>query len=209
MRLPLCLALAFAAAPAAVAALPPGTWTNAEDQYFRGEKNDVLPFVALRVEDGPAGRRWQRVDAYGAPLSAWAAGDPPATLRPDGEAETSTGTTLTLMRLARPFRCWVSVKREGEKPGGGEDWSFHRDLMLHDQGGRIAVAAEGARAPGVVIRMRNVVWPAPSPNRPSLVLYVHQPDEPDRAVAYSWADPGARLVGLNLRWMQASCTLAA
>jgi hypothetical protein len=209
MRPLLLLALALGAAPAAAATLPPGTWTNAEDQYFRAEKKEALPFVAFRVEAGPEGPRWQQVDAFGAPLSAWAAGEPPATLRPDGEADAQAGNTTTRLRLARPFRCWVSVKREGARPDGGEDWSFHRDLALHDQGGRAAVAAEGERAPGVVIRMRNVVWPAPSPNRPSLVLYVHRPDEPDRALSYSWADPGARLVGINLRWMQASCTLAA
>jgi hypothetical protein len=54
--------------------------------------------------------------------------------------------------------------------------------------------------------MRNVVW-AQGPNRPSVVLYVHTPDDPDRAAAYSWADPDAKRIGINLRWMQASCTI--
>ena len=55
--------------------------------------------------------------------------------------------------------------------------------------------------------MRNVRWPYGN-NRPSLVLYAYRPDK-DRAVSYAWADPSAQRIGINLRWMQASCTLAA
>jgi len=58
----------------------------------------------------------------------------------------------------------------------------------------------------VGIKMRNVRWPYGN-NRPSLVLYAYRPDE-DRAVSYAWADPSAQRIGINLRWMQASCTLA-
>ena len=57
----------------------------------------------------------------------------------------------------------------------------------------------------VGIKMRNVIWPSGS-NRPSLVLYAYRPEE-DRAVSYAWADPSAERIGINLRWMQASCTL--
>jgi hypothetical protein len=104
----------------------------------------------------------------------------------------------------RPFTCWVSVRRHADRANGEADWSFDRNLAIHDQGGRVLVQPEGA--PPVVIRMRNVVWPPPSTNRPSLVLYVHRPESPDRAESYSWADPDARMVGINLRWVQASCT---
>jgi hypothetical protein len=110
------------------------------------------------------------------------------------------------MTRARPFTCWVSVRRYADRDNGEADWSFDRGLAIHDQGGRVLVQPEGA--PPVVIRMRNVVWPPPSANRPSLVLYVHRPESPDRAESYSWADPDARMVGINLRWVQASCSRA-
>ena len=42
-------------------------------------------------------------------------------------------------------------------------------------------------------------------NNPSLVLYIHRPDQPDHAVSYSWADPKADRIGINLRWVQANC----
>ena len=207
MRIALLLAV-LVPAPLAAQDLPAGVWSNAEDQYFRGEAGAPIAFLSLRVESHPGGTRWQRIDAFGTQLSPWVSGAPPA--RPFGaEAEMESEGKTTRLRRARPFRCWVSVKRNRPRADGRDDWSFHRDLVLHDQGGRAAVSAEDDNAPGVVLRMRNVVWPEPSPNRPSLVLYVHSPDEPDKALSYSWADPGARMLGINLRWMQASCTLAA
>ena len=81
---------------------------------------------------------------------------------------------------------------------------FAANLVTHDAGGRVVSAVAGA--PAVELRLRNVVWPPPSQNRPSLVLYVHTPDQPNRAVSYSWADPAAKLIGINLRWVQGSCT---
>ena len=113
----------------------------------------------------------------------------------------ASGQAVELQR-ARPFDCWVSMKKAAKKADGSEDWSFDR-VKLHDAGGRAAVTVDGQTAS---LRMRNVAWPS-GPNRPSLVLYVHK-DDPDHAVSYSWADPEAKRVGLNLRWMQASCTLS-
>ncbi|MFM7404392.1 MAG: hypothetical protein ACKO1N_09980 [Erythrobacter sp.] len=68
----------------------------------------------------------------------------------------------------------------------------------------MAILGKG-EAPDVSIRLRNVTWARGSRNKPSLVLYVHK-DDPERAESYSWASPDASLVGINLRWMQGSCT---
>lgn len=113
----------------------------------------------------------------------------------------------SLLRRARPFTCWLTVKREAPKPDGSEDWLFQPNMRTHDQGGRLRLGGGDSGAPEAIIRIRNVVWPEPTRNRPSLVLYVFTPDDTNRAVAYGWADPGAVRVGINQRWMQASCTL--
>ncbi|MDM7957505.1 hypothetical protein [Blastomonas sp.] len=141
------------------------------------------------------------------PLRIDAAG---MTLRlPDGRE--------TMLRRARPFVCWLTVKRDAPKTDGpksdgpksddNEDWLFEPNMLTHDQGGRLRLGGGDTGAPEAIIRIRNVVWPQPTRNRPSLVLYVFTPDDTDRAVAYGWADPGAVRVGINQRWMQASCTL--
>ena len=104
-------------------------------------------------------------------------------------------------RKARRFECWMTaMQRDGE-------WTFRRGLEIHDQGGMVWLETEEETPQQVGIKMRNVRWPYGN-NRPSLVLYAYRPDE-DRAVSYAWADPSAQRIGINLRWMQASCTLAA
>ena len=104
-------------------------------------------------------------------------------------------------RKARRFECWMTaMRRDGE-------WTFRRGLEVHDQGGMVWLETEEEAPQQVGIKMRNVRWPYGN-NRPSLVLYAYRPDE-DRAVSYAWADPSAQRIGINLRWMQASCTLAA
>lgn len=79
------------------------------------------------------------------------------------------GEPLTLRR-ARRFDCWIAVRKPGPGEDGGEDWHFERGLALHDQGGRARSGGGDTGAPETIIRLRNVVWPPPSRNRPSLVL---------------------------------------
>jgi hypothetical protein len=184
----------------------PGIYTNEEQVYFEREAGRTPPaWVGIRVERQGNQVVAQPIDAFGA-VSGTAMPSPPVFDQGEDRSSFSTsigGSTVRLNR-ARPFTCWVSVRRHADRANGEADWSFDRNLSLHDQGGRLLVQPEGG--PPVVVRMRNVVWPPPSTNRPSLVLYVHRPESPDRAESYSWADPDARMVGINLRWMQASCS---
>ncbi|SIN59733.1 hypothetical protein SAMN02745824_0269 [Parasphingorhabdus marina DSM 22363] len=115
--------------------------------------------------------------------------------------------TQTVLNRARDVECWAAVPKKAKKPDGSTDWLFVQKLNLHDQGGRVSVGGGESGAEEIILRMRAVHWPPPSTNRPSMVLYVHKPDNPERAVSYSWADINASRIGLNLRWMQASCTI--
>jgi hypothetical protein len=142
------------------------------------------------------------------PSSAGCAGRVvPLALDQAGIALRLANGSETTLRRARPFTCWLTVKRDRPKPDGSEDWLFQAGMKTHDQGGRLRLGGGDSGAPEAIIRIRNVVWPPPTRNRPSLVLYVFTPDDMNRAVAYGWADPGAVRVGINQRWMQASCTL--
>jgi hypothetical protein len=111
---------------------------------------------------------------------------------------------------ARPFTCWTSVLRGARHGDTGlnvpESWQFERGGWIHDQGGELVVKTDETPAREFYLRLRNVEWPYGT-NRPSLTLYVHEKGNP-RAVSYSWADEGATRVGINLRWLQASCSLA-
>lgn len=196
MTAALAIASPQTASPPAPAA---AVYTNEEDVYFAREAGKPAPpWLAVRIERG----RPVAIDAFGATIPE--APSPALTPVTEGLRATLKDGRTTLLRPARPVTCWAAVRRTTLKTDGSEDWQFRARIALHDQGGRARVGGDGA--PAAVIRMRNVVWPS-GPNRPSLVLYIHTPDDPDRAVSYAWADPGAARVGLNLRWIQASCTI--
>ena len=101
---------------------------------------------------------------------------------------------------ARLFKCWVSPQKEDGS------YAFYNDLVIHDQGGRIWVDAVEGEHPRIGLKMRNVVWPMGN-NRPSLVLYAYRGDDGDKAVSYTWTSPDGERLAMNLRWVQASCTL--
>jgi hypothetical protein len=212
----------------------PGIYTNEEDVYFSKEAGKATEYHSYRltIEDrkvnlirlGPDGRpifrpreTIQNALKYLKPLP-----DGRVELVVDGEAQ-NDGVSYNAkfgpvyLRRGRPVTCWAAILRDKPKSDGKPDWYFVRDVQLHDQGGQIWIGGapdfgEDTGAQQLMLRMRNVVWPpnkdgTPSTNRPSLVLYVHKADQPDRAESYVWADPGAARIGINLRWMQASCTI--
>ena len=113
----------------------------------------------------------------------------------------------TRLRRVRPFECWVSILRgasHGDSGIGQNNWDFRRGIKIHDQGGEAELMTDESPQRKIRLVLRDVDWPY-GRNRPSLVLYVMEGDN-DRAVSYSWGEGGAERIGINLRWMQASCT---
>lgn len=130
-------------------------------------------------------------------------------------AQTTDGEYLYGNRLELPhrlvrvraFECWVAVLRgasHGESGEGQSDWQFLRNVWLHDQGGSAILTTDEAAPRQIELRLRDVEWPARD-RRGSLTLYVHDAGD-DRATSYAWGEAGAERLGINLRWLQASCT---
>lgn len=110
-------------------------------------------------------------------------------------------------RRARPFTCWAAILRgasHGDSGEGSDDWDFKRGLTLHDQGGEALFESDEAIPRFVRLKLRDVDWPY-GERRPSLTLYVHE-GEAERATSYAWTGGGEDRIGINLRWLQASCT---
>ena len=77
-------------------------------------------------------------------------------------------------------------------------------MKLHDQGGVAELMTDEDTPRSIRLKLRDVDWPYGT-NRPSLTMYVHE-GMSDRAVSYTWTEAGAERIGINLRWIQASCT---
>ena len=103
------------------------------------------------------------------------------------------------LRRAREWSCWMAVPREG-KP---DSWFSAFNLKLLDQGGEVWVKTDEATPREIGYRLRQVQWPAGT-NQDALTLYVLKRGE--RAPGYAWASPDASRIGINLRWVQGSCS---
>jgi hypothetical protein len=206
------LAIAFFSAAAdagkKVETAEAGIYTNEEETYFDAlAKRPTAPWTSVKVERLPDYNQTTFVDAFGKPKMFAPAqtkfvkksADRVDLVFPDG--------VVTELRRARPVSCWVAIRKEKPKEDGSEDWYFARDVKLHDQGGRALVGGGDTGAQQVMIRVRNVTWDKGSTNAPVVSLYIHKPENWDKAESYSWAAPDSARVGINLRWVQTGCAI--
>ena len=138
-------------------------------------------------------RRGAQFETAGDPAACPGAGD--ALL---GEDDLWLGDAR--LKRARAWTCWMAVPREGK----ADSWFYASGLTIADQGGEAWVKTDDALPREFGYRLRQVQWPAGA-NQNALTLYVLRRGEP-KAAAYAWADPKATRIGLNLRWMQGSCS---
>jgi hypothetical protein len=205
----IALPLLIAASPQP-ATIEPGIYTNEEQVYFEKDAGRAPPpYVAFDLPAGKPAKTVALIDSFGEPTGKSIDARSIVSASGGRVVVTLSGGQTTELRRARPVTCWAAVRKEKPKADGSPDWHFAQNVKLHDQGGRAWLGKDAADARPAIIRMRYVTWAGSrsASNRPSLVLYVHTPDQPDSAVSYAWADEGAARVGINLRWMQASCTI--
>ena len=136
-------------------------------------------------------------------------------VRPGGLAAVVAGGALAnpepyrLLR-ARTFRGWVEVPEHGPyDPAVGSETAYRRaaGLLVHDQGGLAEVV--GADGRPLTVELAQLVY-----GRTLGVLKLAVYDLPasavtvdSHAVAYVWAEPSARRLGLNLRDVVTGWTL--
>lgn len=187
----------------------PGVYSNEEQVYFDKEaKRAAPPWLSLSITRDAGGLRATAVDAFGnvLPDVVDTKALSPSAVKGRISYRFANGQT-TELRLSRPVSCWVGVRKDQPKGDGSPDWHFVRGVKLHDQGGRVSVGGGDTGAQPVTLRVRNVTWDVGSTNNPALTLYIHKPENPDRAESYSWAAPDSARVGINLRWVQTGCSL--
>ena len=105
----------------------------------------------------------------------------------------------TRMMRARQWTCWMATPHDADPKTS----FFAPGLKIWDQGGEVWVKTDDATPREIGYRLRQVKWPAGT-NQDALTLYVLKRGE--RAPGYAWASPDAGRIGINLRWVQGSCS---
>ena len=126
---------------------------------------------------------------------------------------TPRGDTTSTVKLhrARQFSCYVDIPGVG----GGRDEPYTRydNLSLHDQGAETWFVDEDGRNLG--LRLFNVDWPINNVDgyftRDSLVIYVIEKleDGKTKEHGYAFTLPEANRIGINLKWLLASCFMVS
>ncbi|MBT8444703.1 MAG: hypothetical protein KJO13_08145 [Gammaproteobacteria bacterium] len=119
-------------------------------------------------------------------------------------------STLFELARARNFSCYVDI------PGvsGGRDEPFDRYPIndMHDQGALQWFESKEGRTFGLTLR--NVRWPMNNEvgafTRNSLVMYlIEKTDDGVKEIGYSWTEPRAERIGMNLKWLLVSCYMVS
>ena len=202
------------------------TRTNAEGAVINEQRwslfdDNAKQAVRMEIDDTQTGSQcsvWWTRDA--AQFSAKA--DAECTKDPDSPAALSlaqqqlwwssrqSDSTIKLHR-SRAFTCYADVPGVG----GGRDEPYTRydNLSLHDQGAETWFTDKDGRTLG--LRLFNVDWPINNYEgyftRDSLVIYVVEKFEDDttKEHGYAFTLPEANRIGINLKWLLASCFMVS
>jgi CpeT/CpcT family (DUF1001) len=103
------------------------------------------------------------------------------------------------LKRCRFYRGWMLL----EKAGFTGEYHQMRNLLWHDQGKRVRLHTEDGKATKYEVELACVVY---GKDLEVLKIAVYETGV-SKAITYSWASPGSKNIGVNLRWFQAGLTL--
>ena len=202
------------------------TRTDAEgtvisEQHWSLYDDDAKKAVRMEIDDTRAGEQcavWWTRDA--AQFSAKAdadctkdSGSPIALSLAQQQLWWSSRDSNSAVKLhrSRAFTCYADIPGVG----GGRDEPYTRydNLSLHDQGAETWFTDKDGRTLG--LRLFNVDWPINNYEgyftRDSLVIYVVEKldDGTTKEHGYAFTLPEANRIGINLKWLLASCFMVS
>lgn len=110
------------------------------------------------------------------------------------------------LQRCRFFKAWMAVRLNEPKEGEKEQYVSIRNVTLHDQGQRFRCIGEVEGKPTPTkywAELSQVVYQTGLP----VMKFAIYEEGKDKAVAYTWTNPEARQIGINMRSLQGSCTL--
>jgi len=109
---------------------------------------------------------------------------------------------LRARRVTR-YAGWAALQRRRIDPDAADDdYVLLRDLALHDEGCIIPITDAG-KPTGYAIELARLTY---QDTRTAVLKLGVISEATGETLSYSWAEPGAERIGINLRWIQAGMT---
>ncbi|MCG8419920.1 MAG: chromophore lyase CpcT/CpeT [Proteobacteria bacterium] len=102
------------------------------------------------------------------------------------------------LRRVREFSGWAAI-RKSDIGQGKDGYHLVSDLIIHDQGQRVALATPDGSELGYTIELAQLVYQRTK--TPVLKLAIYEKGS-DKSLAYAWANPDAERIGVNLGRIQ-------
>jgi len=103
-------------------------------------------------------------------------------------------------RLVRWFGGWAAINGGGPKAdANSRDWHMNRGLRIGSEGGRVALNWRDNSPSGYSLTLERLTYR--KGNVPVIKLSIVE-DASGNALVYSWANPEATAIGINLGWVQ-------
>lgn len=109
------------------------------------------------------------------------------------------------LRRVRPFKGWVAIVKDGTDRNNiqDSDYVFIPNLTLHDQGVKKRIVLPDGTVTPYSFELSQVIF---QKKTPVMKLAIYEEGN-SKALTYTWTNPEAERIGINLRWIQVGLTL--
>lgn len=110
-----------------------------------------------------------------------------------------------IAQRVRWYQAWVAINGAGPQATSTDtDWHMQRDLRIGNQGQSVPIKWRDGMPSGYALKLETLTYR----ERDLRVLQLSLVRADGQIVAYVWADPDSRHIGLNLAWVQAGLAQA-
>ena len=138
-------------------------------------------------------------DCAGLLPSRWRIDDDRLSVTPAG----ATDNTPLIARRVTYYSGWIALSKSSiDETAAEDDYVFLSGIRAHDEGSITPILDEGEPT-GYAVELARLTYQ----NTKVAVLKLGIIEEATgKTLAYAWANPGAGLIGINLRWVQSGFT---
>ena len=109
-------------------------------------------------------------------------------------------------RKVRYFKGWAGIRNDRIDPDSDkpDEMAFFADLRLHNEGQILPLVMKDGAPSGYSIELARLTY---QNTKVAVLKLALIEDATGKTFTYTWTNPGAERIGINLRWMQVGLTV--